>query len=223
MCACFLYSYMSDTLKSRCLKVNCVGNDDIYVGVCPALLHWTVTLTAVLRSNPSVVSCGVGHKVSYWHKCLPQWVSNFSHKYYIYSSQATCLRFYSGSSFLKCRFQQYAKKKASYLPLALCNYSKPHYPKQPPWAASMTKLVSVCVCIASGKKLFILTAPRSGSVLGSGLVTVMDRFCSDGCFKFVCRTKRIRRSHTGEQYDLKNGKTDAAFVEDCLRIVSYNV
>lgn len=53
-------------------------------------------------------------------------------------------------------------------------------------------------------------------MLGSGLVTVMDRFRSDGCFRFVCRTKRIRRSRTGEQCDLKNGKTDAAFVyEDC--------
>uniref|UniRef100_H3C5R5 Cadherin-22 n=1 Tax=Tetraodon nigroviridis TaxID=99883 RepID=H3C5R5_TETNG len=45
---------------------------------------------------------------------------------------------------------------------------------------------------ASGKKLFISTAPRSGSVLGSGLVTVMDRFRSDGYFRFVCRTKTTK-------------------------------
>lgn len=58
-------SYMCDTLKSRHLKVNYVGKDGNYSMSVSAQLCSTgvkaVTLAAVLRSNPSVLNCGVGH------------------------------------------------------------------------------------------------------------------------------------------------------------------
>lgn len=60
-------------------------------------------------------------------------------------------------------------------------------------------------------------------MLGSGLVTVMDRFRSDGCSRFVRPTKRIRWSRSDEQCDLKNGKNRCCFGIRRLLIVSINV
>lgn len=71
-------------------------------------------------------STGV-HEVTYFHTFarveLQQQISQLEQPEDVFG-------FYS--DFLECRLPRYAKKEASDLPLAFCNYSKPHYPKQLP-------------------------------------------------------------------------------------------